>query len=297
MKSIHWRALVTRWLVVVGLLSSGAPAVTSSVSNAAVVTPKSVACRAAGATVLADPHAGAKAVNALIADMSRSGSTQEAIDAALQAKLCLFKVQGVTLPGVNTKLVASNNTMVTVSKPNVYLACPNEACTGYYYYVNSLWNWPGDGYAADGIPCPGCTKNNGGYDGIGISLSNSMNMRSYTGSMWGKGCKFGTTVLAPSTANQYGAGFRFQDKIFFGSACSSSNGVDSNARSGSEVVTFWPPTSCKTVQAFATYNHTWSSTTINGISIGKWSIGFSWNTTSNQWSRVSSPGTQVTLCP
>lgn len=296
MRSIDLRPMIVRWLVVVGLLAAGAPAVTSPVSNAAAVTPKSVVCRAAGAAVLADPHAGAKAVNALIADMSRNGATQEAIDSELEATLCLFKVPGVTLPGLNPKLVASNNTMVTVSAPNIYLGCPNSACTGYYYYANSLWNWPGDGYAADGLPCPGCTKNNGGYDGYGISLSNNMNMRSYTASMWGKGCKFGTTVLAPSSANQYGASFRFQDKVFFGSACSG-NGMDSNARSGSEVVTFWPPSSCKAVQAFAKYGHTFSSTSINSIGIGKWSISIGWSTTSNKWERASQPGTQVTLCP
>jgi len=44
------------------------------------------------------------------------------------------------------------------------------------------------------------------------------------------------------------------------------------------------------VQAYSKYGHTWNSTSVNGFSIGPWSIGIQWSSSSNYWQKSSQSG-------
>lgn len=141
------------------------------------------------------------------------------------------------------------------------------------------------------LPC-----NIGGNEGIGLSLNRPVNSisSSYQATMraWGETDYFPMlNTTTPSTLNNTGVSFIGQDKFCMsnqGSNCGGEpGGQDYNFKYGSIIYYISNP-GCGTLQAYAQYSHTWSSTSVNGIGVYSNGLSFSWSTTSDHWE--SSPG-------
>src|SRR5205085_2900696 len=142
----------------------------------------------------------------------------------------------------------------------------------------TTFNWKNNNFRYDAT-LDGAAKNIGGLDGIATAFSSTLLMKGYYATLASKGCFAGRTVTTAADANSYGAGFTFQDKGIF-STCASGS-YDDSAYSGQEVLWFNDPgSSCKYIQGFAKYTHTWSTTAVTGFSIGVISIGVQTNSTS-----------------
>ena len=162
------------------------------------------------------------------------------------------------------------------------------------YYVIADWDWQNLGFMDDGANLfSPYTKNLGGPDGFGISFNTSLLMAGWSASWWGN-CHYGTsTSSTASSGNQYGAGFKFQDQDYATNSC-----FGLNTYHGDEVISFTHTQTkkCQNVQAYTKYGHSWSSTSLTGFSIGLYSVGMSWSTSSNQWEASSQPGGVATVC-
>jgi hypothetical protein len=101
----------------------------------------------------------------------------------------------------------------------------------------------------------------------------------------------------PSDANTYGVTFTGQDRFHcvLGRYNNCASGYDYSFYHG-EIFYDIGTIGCGTLQAFSKYGHDWASTTINGFSVGPWTLGLQWSSSSNRWERVSQPSTAVTPC-
>jgi hypothetical protein len=164
---------------------------------------------------------------------------------------------------------------IALPAPTIWL---NGSSQGYRLYASAKYKWtnPPDG------PFP-CTTAVGGPDGFAMSLSKSVvnkGVSFYTCSSVNK-CQYTYGWL--ETNSSYGAGYAFQDR-----AGAALNGFFP-AYSGSIVYAFMAnPSQC--VQAFSKYGHTWNSTSVNGFSIGPWSIGVQWSSSAAHWQKASQSG-------
>lgn len=128
--------------------------------------------------------------------------------------------------------------------------------------------------------CPPVKSQIGGPDGFAISLNKAVT---------NKGVSFlGCNALGKchpdepwlETNGKYGAGFGFQDW---------GGGLFSKSYKGTLTYSFTTNLS-KCVQAFSKYGHSWDKTSLNGFSIGPWSVGVSWSSASAQWQKSSQAG-------
>jgi hypothetical protein len=217
----------------------------------------------------------------------RAARDQKGIDAQLLKRFCLERINGGGMEPVSV------NSDAKARPPAIYW----DSASGQYMSL-SYWDWQNRNFEWPTTGTHGSTYNIGGPDGFGIAYDKPVYMRSYRMSYWGNDTSWfpTTTTYTASSANAYGVGFTFQDRV----KRTNYNGnkiTDSNAAHG-QIVNFFlnGQSGCRSIYGFSKYAHTWSSTHVTGVSIGAYSIGFSWNTTSNQWTSASQPGQQASVC-
>jgi hypothetical protein len=179
-----------------------------------------------------------------------------------------------------------------VPTPTLLYDAPSQT---YYAYAN--YNWVNAAYWTD---CPGWTTGNcGGIDGFGIRSSvELLNLGGTAYFCYGPwdgpspypakpACITGWAV----DNSEYGVSFGFQDRRH-GTNISGGGGSQYNIRTfGGHLghITFAFRklfTGC--YQFFSRYEHTWSSTTINGFGVEYWGFSVSWSSDSNHQQRTSS---------
>jgi hypothetical protein len=204
----------------------------------------------------------------------------------------------LTPRGVSPDARFSNsvNADVTAQPPTIY----RDAQGGSYAAIAS-WTWKTKGYLLDlgalGIPTCGHSTTEGGPDGFAVMFSKSLKLGSYSVTYSGTGgISGGYGTVNSSTASSVstqGVGFSIPDRVgLLGPNCT----ADLNTYQGHITVGFGGTGTCQSVYGFSKFNHTWSNTSLTGISIGPKDIGFSWNTTSNQWTSASQPGVSAAVC-
>jgi len=166
----------------------------------------------------------------------------------------------------------STNSAVTLSTPGIYY--DSQA---HYYYVTATWNFtksPPDG---------GEQK---GQDGFGVSFSRQINnmggslfVCAKNGSTTTNICEYADNY---ASNNAYGAGWTFSNFVPL-------TGGFFAAGHGSMVFAF-KLLSSGCLQTFTQYAHSWSSTSVTGVSVGKWSVGVSWRSSGHQWTKASAAG-------
>ncbi|HMK22447.1 MAG TPA: hypothetical protein VK466_08930 [Terriglobales bacterium] len=157
--------------------------------------------------------------------------------------------------------------------------------------ITSSWQWAKSGEAkipdelgACKVAVNPCTTfhNVGGNDAYGVSTSRGLGWINFSAGTIGAGTN---RSLILTDSGPGGAEWKGQDQF---------KGHPGNPQYtwdyGAEVSGISSWNGCSTVQGFAKISHTWSSTDVTGFSIGVWSIGFQWNSTSNHWEHASQPG-------
>ena len=170
---------------------------------------------------------------------------------------------------------ATSATDMTLYAPKIYV---NYSSQGYIMYADSKFQWSSP-------PASGstCVVPVGGPDGFAFAFNKSvtnLGVSFYTCNYYNK-CTYNYGWL--ETNGSYGAGYAFQDQ-----AAAWPGGYGS-AYKGTITYAFRTSTSSCT-QAFSKYAHTWNSTSVNGFSIGPWSIGVQWSSSSSQWLKSSQAG-------
>lgn len=154
----------------------------------------------------------------------------------------------------------------------------NGSSTGYVMYAIARFQWKSEPEAAST-----CVVNVGGPDGFALSLSRRV---------VNKGVSFVTCNAASKCDKDYGwletngsagAGYAFRDKA------TSRLSFGGPAFKGTITYSFRASLS-KCTQVFSTYAHSWDKTSVNGFSIGPWSIGVQWSSSSDQWKKSSQAG-------
>jgi hypothetical protein len=170
------------------------------------------------------------------------------------------------------------------------------------YVAIGKWKWNDSAYANDtGKGAVNEPANIGGDDGFAIRLDSGMEMLNYGLTICGNGhsyqCRSFTRTDDSST---FGAGFEEQDTLDFSEDPLNqppTYNADDTMFSGTESVYFRARNKCvKSVQAWSRYAHTWSSTAVDSIDIGKDSIGFGWHSEGHDWKIGSHPSNAVKIC-
>lgn len=196
---------------------------------------------------------------------------------------------------VMTKVAADGD--MGVLAPNVTLAKPRfytSTCGGIIdNYVVADFNF---GHRrADGIKCTVCVtnvRNIGGFDGFGLSFSDKVYDRGasfatcdYEQQGWNRFACGKPTHLFDS--GPYGKAWGFQDKAWYDVG----GYFGTNADNGRIVYNYDRyPGSPTCVQAFSRYEHTWDSTAVTGIGVGKSDFSVSWSKTEHHWPTSSVGG-------
>lgn len=166
---------------------------------------------------------------------------------------------------------ASSANDITVSRPQIVKS-------GSKIYAYARYNWKNPPFSE----CPRAQSQIGGADGLAITFNRAVTNKgvSFVGCNSYNSCaKTGWL----ETNNQYGAGWAFQD---WGYAKLYGHGPTYKGTLTYTLTT----NSTKCLQAFAKYGHSWNSTKLTGFSVGNYSIGISWNTSSNMWQKSSQAG-------
>ena len=213
-------------------------------------------------------------VTALIQKLDSQGLSQERIDAKLAADYCLDRVDG---GGSELSTLANPSDEIKLSKPVIYKTSGKDR-----YIAAAGWTWKK-------IP-----KNVGGYDGFGITLNKKVAPLAHSLVYQGNGNFYGKKKMDQAEqSGPYGAGFVFREgpRLYW------QGKTDMQGYKGLMGISFKASKSgCWGVQAFSKYGHTWKSTNVTGFSIGRWSIGIDWSTTSNKWQQASQPSSEVRVC-
>lgn len=166
-------------------------------------------------------------------------------------------------------------TAISLATPTIVL---NGSSQGYIMYANASYKWTSPPEAPST-----CRVKVGGVDGFALTLDKAVvNLGvSFIGCNAFNKCA-STGYLA--TNSQYGGGWAMQDW-----AGAITTGY-SDTYSGTLTYAFRFNGGLQCVQAFSKYGHTWNSTSLTGFSIGPWSIGISWSSTSSNWEKSSQAG-------
>lgn len=156
----------------------------------------------------------------------------------------------------------------------------NYSSSGYVMYANSTFQWSSPPAAPST-----CQTDVGGNDGFAFAFNRAVTNLGVSFSACNSYGKCGSYGWL-ETNSQYRAGYSFQDK-----AGSVTVGY-SPAYKGTITYAFRTGSGC--TQAFAKYAHTWSSTSVNGFSIGPSSIGVQWSTSSGFWQKSGQAGSYGT---
>lgn len=229
-------------------------------------------------------------INAQTARLRHTGASNFEVDTYLASTYCL---ENIGQPQTAIELASARSDMYLASS----LYYDSQA---KLYYSISNWHWLNDAYFYE-VPvinrCTGCRSAIGGEDGIGTAYSQAMTILSSSLSYWHAACSGIVATTAPAAANQYGVAYKAQD--YWDLACNPqpiSYLVDNTMFGGQEVISVKPTwTGCRSVQPFATYEHTWASTGITGISLSNSGVSISVSSTSNAWDR-SAIGASANVC-
>jgi len=232
-------------------------------------------------------------VNDFTADLRQQGKNQAQVDAALAnigiRRLDADAAAGSALPDGTDS--SSSNTDVSANQPHIYYDSDNRN-----YYTIFTWDWRNYNYMYEMPICTNCNKNIGGADGMGIVLNRSMLTYGRSVAHWGN-FYYGSVASTTATdAGPYGVGFTRQDNGTYRWWTNHGWYYDLNIQHGQIVFVFDSPGGCMAIQSYGRYSHTWSSTSVTGFSIGPWSLGISWNTSSNRWYVTSLASPPVTVC-
>jgi hypothetical protein len=278
--------------MVAGALLASAPTALA----APTTSPASAAC--------VKQHAGTtttRVVADYIVKLRQEDKTQAEIDAALSTQFCWERLASPTAatgvaPNVVTPMGASGNGDVSVNTPVFYYDR-----NAHQWNVSMNWNWVNDSYAGQSQGNYNQSYHIGGPDGVGVSLSGGARITSPVAEYWGKGCYYKTATTGPSTADSYGVGFIMSDMAHYYAdswECSvgSNPWVDYNMEHGQVLFNVDNGGTCENIHAYGRYNHTWSSTSVNSVGVGPYSVVFGWNTTSNEWSWSSAGSAWAYVC-
>ncbi|TXK73192.1 hypothetical protein [Paenibacillus sp. N3.4] len=171
-----------------------------------------------------------------------------------------------------------------------YIDVRYDSSTGLYIFEGQ-GQWKNRNWYNDNGCSPLCvnysTKNVGGEDGFALfSLHRDIsifNQRYYT-----LKSDFATAIEWTNTASTNvgarGYGWKWQDNIYF-----NPNGAEFNSARQFGWYYFaysdGKPSSGSVVSFKASTSHTWDTTSVSGISLAPWSIGFAWNTGSSHWEK------------
>ncbi|MFB6723152.1 hypothetical protein ACFCV3_23430 [Kribbella sp. NPDC056345] len=179
-------------------------------------------------------------------------------------------VQGCSVTNAQTSANA-----ISLTPPTIWLA---GSSSDYRLYASAKYKWTSPPAAGST-----CRVKVGGPDGFALTLNKSVTntgVTFYTCNSNNK-CQYDYGWL--ETNSSYGAGYAFQDL-----AGTYLTGY-SDAYAGNITYSFKSNVSA-CVQAYSKYGHTWNSTSVNGFSIGPWSIGIQWSSSSNYWQKSSQSG-------
>jgi len=167
-------------------------------------------------------------------------------------------------------------TAISLATPTIVL---NGSSQGYEMYANASYTWSSPPEAPST-----CVVAVGGVDGFALALDISAindGVSFWACNYWGLCGSNGYL----ETNSQYGGGWALQDY-----ATSLLGGAWGPTYSGTLTYAFRFHGGLGCVQAFSKYAHDWNSTSINGFSIGPWSIGVQWSSSSSNWTRSSQAG-------
>jgi hypothetical protein len=171
---------------------------------------------------------------------------------------------------------ATSASAISVARPTIVL---NGSSQNYILYATGRYQWATD------KPYSACTGPVavGGVDGFAVALNRSSTNRglSFTGCNLYGSCA-GNGYLEANSA--YGGGWALQD--YAGNALT----ADGPTHSGTLTYGFRLSSLSGCTQAFTKYGHSWNSTAVNGFSIGPWSIGVQWTSSSSNWTKSSQAG-------
>lgn len=169
----------------------------------------------------------------------------------------------------------TSGTAMSLPTPTITL---NGSSQGYIMYANASYRW------ASPLSAPStCVMAVGGVDGFAVALDQPVINLGVSFSACNANNLCGSSGYL-QTNSQYGAGWAFQDY-----AASQLSGWGSTY-SGTLTYAFRFQGGIGCIQAFSKYAHDWNSTSVNGFSIGPWSIGVSWSSSSSLWDKSSQGG-------
>lgn len=155
---------------------------------------------------------------------------------------------------------------------------PQIVKSGTKIYAYARYNWKNAPFSE----CPRNQAQIGGPDGLAITFNRAVTNKGVSFVGCNSYNKCGKTGWL-ETNSHYGAGWAFQD-WGYGALCG-------HGPTYKGTLTYTLTTSStKCLQAFAKYGHSWNSTKLTGFSIGKSSIGISWNTSKSLWQKSSQAG-------
>lgn len=274
-------------------------AVTPAASSAPDAAPaKAVLCLAGGEPDIARSAVDrARTVNDAIVAMLKDGSGDDDIATVLRRD---YGVHSPPAAGHQQVEPLSTGSDIVLRAPRIiYDTCAAR----WYVYAHYYWNGMGpltserQSVLCDD-PCP-----IGGLDGFGLTFSRPVSsVGSYFMQTWGR-----TPMYPLSTgrawvedANTHGVTFVGQDEycayVVWGQPGQSCYDNKDYSFYYGELFYMISNIGCGSIQAFSKYGHDWKNTTINGFSVGPWSLGISWSSSSNKWAKTSSPSTPVVPC-
>lgn len=186
------------------------------------------------------------------------------------------KPGGITLTSCSISNAQTSGNAMSVPAPSIDFS---SGSSGYIYYANASYTWKSPPLAPST-----CNVPVGGVDGFAVTLSKSavnLGVSFYACNLYGKCGEPGYL----ETNSQYGGGWAFQDYA--------DSAIAGYSNTYTATLTYSFRIKLGTcVQAFSKYAHTWNSTAVNGFSIGPWSIGVQWSSSSANWTRASQAGSR-----
>jgi hypothetical protein len=265
------------------------------------------------------------ALEQYISDARQSGASREEIASHLKNNFCL---EDRTKKAPSGPSRDSSNGDIAVNAPEFYYSNSSGL---WLVYAGWRWNsvWPSDNDRSTFCQNP-CAL--GGQDGFGIALSQNAVLDSYSeetgGHRYGWYAGLAPGRLQPSDANSAGVTFTGIDHAVTydtnwcmdrwspedltdcgrnGAWCKQTNSPardhlpnyicrDYSFLSGTVYMYVRDFPCGQTIQAFAKYAHSWSSTAVNGIGVGVNSLTVQWSSSSNGWERASQPSQGLNPC-
>lgn len=198
-----------------------------------------------------------------------------------------------------TQLASSSSGDVTLNRPTIYYDSFTKE-----YVITGTGKWNAHTYETPSwswwYPSVGDTSNIGGTDAIGISLSNTSGSTSGLALNSGYGYFYNGTATKMSTTltsenDIYGGGYSVQDFIKYTKVVNYILYCDVtyyyNAYNMKCVLRYDADFAKYSGSAKLFYSHTWSNTSITGISLNKTGASLSWSNSSNRWAAYSYPRT------